>query len=55
MKYENKTFTVTPGASEQYRTNWEAIFGKKNNKKATKQLSNKTNARKTSNSSTKGA
>ncbi len=29
MKYLDKSFSVSPGASDAYRDNWDRIFGKK--------------------------
>ena len=29
MKYLDKSFSVSPGASDSYRENWDRIFGKK--------------------------
>lgn len=53
MKYQNKSFTVTPGSSQNYRDNWERIFSKKNKKTAKQSsITNKTTpASKPSNSS----
>lgn len=43
MKYlQSQPFSVRPGENENYRNNWDAVFGKKKTKKAAPKKAGKT-------------